>query len=128
MKKVTLPSGKVLEISLASFSEANALNKAVASELKGLKIDRDLDLEDPNFIKDAVCTAIASDKIMGCLDACIKRCTYDGIKIDKDTFEPEENRQDYFIVYKEVLIETIRPFLKSLLSQFGAQKPEMKGQ
>ena len=128
MKKITLPSGKTLEISLASFSEANALNKAVASELKGLKIDKDLDLEDPNFIKDAVCTAIASDRIMECLDACIKRCTYDGLKINKDTFEPEENRQDYFVVYKEVLIETIRPFLKSLLSQFGGQKPETKGQ
>ena len=119
MKKVTLPSGKILEISLASFSEANALSKAIAAEIKNLKIDKELDLQDPNFLKDIVCTAISSEQILDCLKICMKRCMYDNQKINDDSFEPEENRQDYFFVCKEVLLETMRPFLKGLSSQLG---------
>ena len=119
MKKVTLPSGKILEISLASFSEANALSKAIAAEIKNLKIDKELDLQDPNFLKDIVCTVISSEQILDCLKICMKRCMYDNQKINDDSFEPEENRQDYFFVCKEVLLETMRPFLKGLSSQLG---------
>ena len=49
----------------------------------------------------------------------MKRCMYDNQKINDDSFEPEENRQDYFFVCKEVLLETMRPFLKGLSSQLG---------
>jgi hypothetical protein len=125
-KKITLPSGSILEISLAPFADANALNRAVAKELLKLKINKDLDFEDPNFIKDLICSAIASDEIMNSLNTCFKRCTYDGLRLNEEVFEKEESRQDYFTVCKEVLTENCRPFVKSLLSQFGATGSEMK--
>lgn len=121
-----MPSGAILEINLAPFADANALNKAVAKELLKIKIDKDLELEDPNFIKDLVCTAISSDEIMGALWSCFKRCTYNNLKINQDSFESEEARGDYFNVCKEVLIGNLAPFGKSLLSQFGASYSEKK--
>ena len=125
-KKINLPSGATLEITLAPFADANALNKAVAKELLKLKINKDLDFEDPNFIKDLVCSAISSDEIMNALENCFKRCTYNNLKITMDTFESEEARGDYFIVCKEVLTVNCAPFVKSLSSQFGATNSVMR--
>lgn len=122
MKKITLPSGAKLEIDLAPFADANALNKAVAKELKGMKFDPELNLTDPVFIKDLACTAFSSDEIMNALEVCFRRCTYNGLKIDASTFEAEDARQDYFIVCREVLIEQIRPFAKGLLSLFSSRE------
>ena len=122
MKKITLPSGAKLEIDLAPFADANALNKAVAKELKGMKFDPELNLTDPVFIKDLACTAFSSDEIMNALEVCFRRCTYNGLRIDANTFEPEEARQDFFITCKEVLIEQLRPVAQALLSMFLAKE------
>lgn len=73
-----------------------------------------MDLSNPAFIKDLVYTAFSSELIMSALEACFKRCTYNGLRIDANTFEPEEARQDYFITCKEVLIEQLRPFAPAL--------------
>jgi len=126
MSKHTLPSGAILEINIAPFADANALNKAVAKELLKIKIDKELELEDPNFIKDIVCTAISSDEIMGALWLCFKRCTYNNLKLTEDIFEKAEAREDFFSVCQIVLKENIGPFVKSLLSQFGASSSEKK--
>jgi hypothetical protein len=126
MSKKTLPSGAVLEINLAPFLDANSLNRAVAKELLKIKFDGELDLNDHNFIKDIICTAISSDDIMSALWNCFKRCTYNGVKMNQDTFENEDARGDYFTVCKEVLIENLRPFGKGLLSQFEGLNTETK--
>lgn len=123
MKKVTLPSGKELEIHIPSFQEAHRLQKAIAKEAKSLKIDASMEL-DANFFKDLVCSAIASDEITDSLNACLKRCLYDGKRIDKDTFEDEDARGDYFMIYYEVIQEALRPFVKGLSSKFGAIFPK----
>jgi len=126
MKKVNLPSGAVLEIQLAPFGDANKLNKAIAKELKTLSLDSEMNLSDPVFLKDLVCTALSSDGIESCLWACFKRCTYNNEKISQDTFEKEESRQDYFIVCREVLQEQIGPFVKSLLPMWKDGNPSSK--
>jgi len=117
-KKITLPSGKILEIDLAPFADANALNKALAKELKQLKLDKDTELNDPEFIKNIFCSVVSSDELMSAIFNCFKRCLYNNAKITNDTFESEEARGDYFVICKEVMIETCRPFTVSLLSQF----------
>lgn len=71
---------------------------------------------DVNFFKDIFCTGFSSKKIEKALGACLKRCTYNDLKIDENTFEPEEARQDYLPVLFEVLGEVIRPFLSSLIA------------
>lgn len=126
MKTINLPSGAILEINLAPFADADKLNKSVAKELKSLKIDSQMEFEDPNFIKDMVCAAISSDEIMAALWVCFKRCTYNGQKITVDSFESEEGRGDYFFICREVLVGNCLPFFKSLLSQLGGMSQEKK--
>lgn len=128
MKTINLPSGAELVIQLAPFADADRLNKAVAKELKALKIDAQMELEDPNFIKDLVCAAISSDEIMAALWVCFKRCTYNGQKISVDSFEPEEARGDYYPACREVLVGNCLPFFKSLLSQLKDASLEKKAE
>jgi hypothetical protein len=118
MRSIQLPSGAELKIGLAPFSEANALFKAVGVELKNLKVTLDTDL-DVNLLKDVVCSAVASDKIESCIWDCMKKCVYNESRITKETFEPEEARQDYYVALFEVAKENLLPFTKSLSAQFA---------
>jgi hypothetical protein len=118
MRTVKLPSGAELKIGLAPFSESNALFKAVGAELKSLKVTFDTEL-DVNLLKDIVCSAVASDKIEGCIWDCMKKCVYNDSRITKETFEPEEARQDYYVALLEVAKENLIPFTKSLSAQFA---------
>lgn len=124
-KEIILPSGAKLGIALSTFSTSKELSKALLSELKVLKIDGSLEL-DYNFVKDILCTAIESDKIEQAILKCAERATYNGSRIDEDTFEPEEARQDYIPFLKEVAMLNIAPFMKNLsaeLKQFIAIVP-----
>ena len=114
MSKLTLPSGASFEMNLAPFTEANNLNKAVAEELRKIRINGEMDFSDPNFIKDLACAAIASDKIIDCAWICLKRCLIDNAKITQAYFE--DKREDYIPVMKEVIIGNVSPFFKGLLS------------
>ena len=117
-RKVVLPSGAILEITAAPFDDAKALYMAVADEARGLKLDSKAEI-DANFWKDIFCTGLASKKIEAALAVCFKRVTYSGLKIDKDTFEPIEAREDYLTVCFEVAKENVSPFLKSLYARFS---------
>lgn len=113
-----LPSGAKLEIALAPFQDANNLQRAFARELKNVKISSAMEVSDVNFMKDLICTAVSSDSIMDALNVCMKRCAYNGLRIDKETFEAEEARGDFLIVCMEVAKENLLPFLKGLSAQF----------
>jgi len=126
MIKKELPSGAKLEINLAPFADANALYKAAAKELKSIKVSPEMDVFDANFIKDIGCSLICSDEITNAVMVCVKRCTYNGLKIDSDTFESEEARGDYTSVLLEVAKENLIPFLKGLYVQYQAISKGMK--
>ena len=115
-KAVTLSSGKKLEITLAPFEDGNALKKAFLSEAMGLKVQGQDEI-DYNFLKDLFCLGLSSDKIEKSVWKCFERCTYEGVKINKDTFEPSEAREDYHEVLFEVAKENLAPFTKSLFVQ-----------
>lgn len=119
MTETELPSGAKLEITPAPFAIAKALYMAVAEEMKSLKLDPRAEI-DANFWKDIFCVGISSVKIEERLWECMKRATYNGLKIDKDTFEPIESRQDYGVVCFEVAKENILPFTKSLSAKYSA--------
>lgn len=125
-KEVTLPSGAKLEITLAPFEAAKTLFQAVLEEMRGLKLDPNADI-DVNLYKDLFCTGFASKKVEAALAECLKRATYNGVKISKDTFEPVEAREDYMQVMLEVAMENLKPFTKNLLQQFQAIMVDMKG-
>lgn len=110
---VALPSGAKLHISLSPFAVSKALYQAVLEEAKLLKLDTDADV-DINLFKDLFCSGFSSKKIEVCLEACMRKATYNGIRITADTFEPEEARQDYMQVCWEVAYANLLPFTKSL--------------
>jgi len=115
-REVKLPSGAVLKVAPAPFSDAKALYQAVLEESK--RVDLGSGVEIPRLLKDALVSGFASEKIERCLWVCFQRCIYNSgngdLKIDKDSFEPVKNRQDYVTVCMEVAEENIGPFVKSL--------------
>jgi hypothetical protein len=117
-RKVELPSGAVLRIFPAPFSEAKALYKALLSEGKGLKLNPK-DEVDVNFFKDIFCTALSSDLVEEKLWVCMERCLYDGEKLTPECFEPVERRDDYFTCMYEITKENVFPFTKSLYAEFS---------
>lgn len=111
----TLKSGRALEIPEMPFEVADELKMVVASEMKGTKLDGAQEV-DFNFFKDILLVALSSRPIKAALKDCLKRCTYEGRRIDDQTFEPMAAREDYHEVCFEVLQETLRPFLKGLFA------------
>jgi hypothetical protein len=125
MKEVKVPSGAELKITLAPFSESKALFQAVTEEVKSLKLDPNAEV-DVNFWKDIFCLGISSKRIEQALEPCLKRSTYNGLKIDKDTFESPESREDYLTVCYEVAKENLLPFTKSLYAQYAPILEKLK--
>jgi hypothetical protein len=109
-----LPSGAELRITLAPFSDANALLQVALEELKNLKMAYSTEI-DTNFIKDIICAGLSSKKFEAALWKCMERALYNNLKITEQTFEPAEARQDYFMVCFEVAKENIVPFTKTLM-------------
>jgi hypothetical protein len=118
-REVTLPSGAVLVVAPAPFQAAKALYQAVLEEVKGVKVDPLAEV-DVNLFKDMFCIGLSSKKIESALAECLKRVTYNGLKVDSSTFEPVESRQDYVTACFEVAKENIEPFTKSLYAQYAA--------
>lgn len=123
-KEVKLPSGAVLKITPSPFSVSRALFQALLEELKALKLDPDAEV-DVNLFKDIFCVGVSSKKIEACLAVCMRKVTYNDLKIDDMTFEPVEAREDYLAVCFEVTKENIQPFTKSLYAQFSQVKELM---
>lgn len=117
-KEVKLVSGNKLEITMAPFAEARALYQSILSEMKGLSLDPKAEV-DVNLFKDMFCTLLASKPIEAALFECMKRSTYNGMKISLDTFEPVEAREDYLDVCIEVAKENIAPFAKRLYAEYS---------
>lgn len=118
MAEKKLPSGAVLKITPAPFAEAKALYQACLEELRGLHVDPHEEL-DVNLFKNLFCVGLASKKIEAALVPCMKRALYNDLKIDEQTFEPIEARQDYVVTCFEIAKENIAPFAKSLYAEFS---------
>lgn len=121
MRKVKLPSGAELTVSAAPFVDAKHLYQALLREMKEIKID--LKMEMANLYKELFCVGFSSPEIEAFLWKCMERCTYDNgrtgaLKIDNDTFEPIEAREDYLTVCTEVTKENVAPFVKTLFAEY----------
>ena len=122
--KVSLPSGAVLEMTLAPFLEGERLFSATAECLKAVNLDGNVNVEDLNSsfngIKNAVLACITSRDLKEALLACMKRCTYNGQRITSwDIFEDVNAREDYLTVCWEVVKFNLTPFTKNLFSKFS---------
>jgi len=116
LKEFILPSGAMLKIQLGSFAESKALYQAFLEEVRHVQMASSSEVM--NVFKDLACVGFSSKKIEAALEQCLKRCLYNDAKIDKNTFEPSENRQDYIPCCVEVARENITPFTKSLFAEY----------
>lgn len=114
---VVLPSGAKLMVQAAPFATAKALYHAILREMSLVRVSTKGDFED--MLKTAFCLGFSSPDIENCLWHCFERCTYNGLKIDGDTFEPLAHRADYTNVCVEVTKANVYPFVKSLFAQFS---------
>lgn len=121
MREFKCPSGAILKVSAAPFADAKRLYQALLKELKTVKFFSKEEMF--NFFKDLLCSGFSSELIDEALMPCLQRCTYNhgrgDHKIDKDTFEPAETREDYTSVLMEVTKENVTPFAKSLFAEFS---------
>lgn len=124
MKSVTLPSGSKLDISVSEFKVSKALYQAICEEAKGVQINSAAEVA--NLSKDLVCTLLSSKKVESALDECMKRVVYNNRKVDQDTWEPVEAREDYFQACYEVAKENIEPFLKPLMQKYSPIVEKLK--
>lgn len=116
-KELTLPSGAVLKITLAPFADGKDLQVALLQELSGISIDMTADVR--AFYKDLFCVSFSSPKVEKALNKCLERATYNSKRIDAQTFEPIEAREDYMVVLWEVALHNILPFMKNLSLVLG---------
>jgi hypothetical protein len=120
-----LINGAELKITLGSFAEAMALQKAIGRALRGMKIDlpdnakADLSPDSIGDILGAVLNVATSDEVETALFACAGRCLIGQDKVDKDYFEKAENRQNYYPIMIEIIKANCGPFIKGLGSSFG---------
>lgn len=114
--ELTLASGAKLRIQVAPFAVSKALYQAVLREARNLEVNQLAEVE--LLLIKAFALGFSSRHVEDCLWACFERCTYNGAKIDADTFEPESTRDDYVKVCVEVAKANIYPFMKSLFAAF----------
>lgn len=122
MSKITLDSGAVLDITLLPFEEAWGVCQTLTKELEKIQFDprsinfSDFQATDIINLKSPICAILSSQAVLECAKTCFKRCTYNGLKIDSQTFEKRELRADFLPVVFQVLKENVSPFFENLLS------------
>lgn len=125
--KIILSSGAKLEITPLPYLKAWSVSQIVIKEVEKIGLDpkdlKSIDFNNPmaadvlNF-KNPLCAVLASESILEAAKTCMERCTYNGLRIDDDTFERIEARQDFLPVVFSVLKENISPFFANLFSYF----------
>jgi hypothetical protein len=128
-KQVKLNSGADLDIT-TTFVDSHRLFMATMKEIESVRLEAgakslkelfemDLGEEALNTFKNLICRLLSSQEIDAALWQCFGRVTYNGVKVTKDTFEPDHVRADYLPVVKEVMVANLAPFTKNLDSLFS---------
>lgn len=120
-----------VKINVADFISSMKLKKAIQKALLENKIDiASVDFNDIksgaiDSILELVLTADSNEGVENALFNCLKRCTYNGEKITRDTFEPVEAREDYYEIVVACLKENLSPFFKPLFSKLNGLQEEL---
>lgn len=115
-EEIKMPSGAILKVQVAPFADAKDLYQALLRDLKHIEVSTKVEIA--SLYRDLFCHGFSSQGIESTLWTCFARCTLDGSKIDKDTFEPVERRGDYVQVCIEVAKANVFPFVKSLYAEY----------
>jgi hypothetical protein len=122
-------NGKDLRVTPASFADASSLEKAIGRALKGTRFDlsalpKDSKEELPSgFLEGAIgmiLNVVVSDEVEDALFKCAERALLGTDKINRDFFEAVEHRELYYPIMYEIITVNVGPFMKGLVSKFGA--------
>jgi len=122
MEKVNLPSGAILELDLLSFADAWEVTQLLTAELEKINVDlKSIDFSNVQAtdivnLKGPICAVLSNKQITAIANACFKKCIYNGLRIDANTFEKKEARADYLPVVFHALRANVTPFFANLLS------------
>lgn len=122
MDKIKLESGSILDITLLPFEEAWSVSQCIIKEIERISFDpKTIDWQnwqatDLLNLKSPLCAILSSQVVVDAAKICFKRCTYNGLKIDSQTFEKREYRGDFLPVAFHVIKQNISPFFENLFS------------
>ena len=129
MEIITQNGGKTIDIRPAGFQDAINLKKAVAKCLLDAGVVKNLDFQGLELtslidkIAELLFNAETSNSFEKALFECLKYCYIDEngvkIKITPQLFdEKPELREDYYEIVAKCAEENLRPFFKSLVTEF----------
>lgn len=137
----TTESGIKCIINGADFASASRLKVAVLKAIKdsGVKVS-EIDFSKLlSGVKDDMESAVKSGALDSLLELvieldcskavneaifdCLARSTYNGERIVRETFEPEEARGDYYTIVIACLKRNLSPFFKTLISKLQKLAP-----
>ena len=134
MQFVTQNGQKTVEIKEASFKDASNLKKAIMKSL--LEVSKNNGLPDLHnievsklfdLVSQLIINADTSEEFDNAVFKCLENCTYDGFfKINMQLFDDKpEIREDYYEIISKCVEVNIRPFFKSLCSEFQSRVATM---
>lgn len=117
------PSGAKVVINPADFEAAMELKSCIMHELSKADVKVELSsLTTESDLTDIVklfATIDSSKAVQNAVFDCLVRCTHNGEKITRQTFDDVNNRQDYYDIVFNCIKENLTPFVKSLRLWFS---------
>lgn len=135
----TQNTGARVVINPAPYKTVLILKRVLLQEIKnnaiGLKISKDKELLEKtidftgciDFIKNVLIGAEISEEVNIAIFDCLKYCTYNTTeKIDENLFDKvPEAREDYYEIIISCIEENLKPFIKSLVSEWSTLAPKL---
>lgn len=117
MEFTTEGNGAKVILNPASLQDAFKLKSEIEKALiaNGIKLEEAID----NDIFSLVLALDSSETVFDLMFKCMEKSSYNGVKITKETFEPEDARGDLYEVFFYCLKVNIYPFFKGLLSRLN---------
>lgn len=135
MEFITQNGQKNVLISPASFKDASNLRKAVMKSIVESNFASGLDKGafenvELSTLLDTGLKLILNTDISNLFEQsvfeCLKICTYDGKKITQQIFDDlPEAREDYYEIISKCCEENLRPFFKSLVTEFQTRTNQL---
>lgn len=119
MTEFTSKSGAKIAINPAPFEAAQNLWSAMQKAAAEKKLGEGFFKEQESLLN-LVLGIDSTETFRAALWPCLVRCTRDGKKIDKNTFEDKEARKEYYDIVAACVEENCGPFVESLFSTLGA--------
>ena len=118
-----LPSGSKLDVTPLDFGEAFAVFQQVAKiigllelDLAGIDIGKDFLAQDLVKFKRPLAQVLSNHELEKAGKQCLKKCTYNGLKVTDSTWNDIVARKDYLFAMFFALKDNCGPFLEGAFS------------